>query len=376
MKKIPLFILVVLLFSCSENKEEKGDADFENYESVSAEEPLLLDSKANVLLTINALPNTTIYIEQSIRGTILSDSVYTNEDGVFSGEFQLDRLGFYRTSARGLPAALLIIDSDSIYVDMMVKDTDFALIGNSIESNYFLDYQKIASKYSVLFNELRASGTEESSVYLQRKKDIKEYIENTSPSFSALNALNEFYNESELSFLVDIISVFEKDPDAMLYAKPFVDGVKKMQSDAEKSPTKLGTQILNFELKNINGITNELAQTKGKVILIDFWASWCGPCRKENPNVRKVYNKYKDKGMAILSISLDTDKESWKRAIQQDLMSWNHMIDERDPSKSVASKYNVTGIPFTMLLDENYRIIAKNLRGADLEVKMAELLGE
>ena len=139
---------------------------------------------------------------------------------------------------------------------------------------------------------------------------------------------------------------------------------------------KIWLSHTEFELKNINGITKELAQTKGKVILIDFWASWCGPCRKENPNVRKVYNKYKDKGMAILSISLDTDKESWKRAIQQDLMSWNHMIDERDPSKSVASKYNVTGIPFTMLLDENYRIIAKNLRGADLEVKMAELLGE
>ena len=129
-------------------------------------------------------------------------------------------------------------------------------------------------------------------------------------------------------------------------------------------------------MKNINGITNELAQVKGKLILVDFWASWCRPCRMENPNVKRVYEKYHSKGLEILSISLDTDKDAWKRAIENDLMNWNHMIDDRDPSKSVSAKYGVKGIPFTLLLDENYKIIAKNLRGGDLELKVAEVLGE
>ncbi len=376
MRIIYLFIISAFLFSCTDDKVEKGDTEFENFESIVTEEPAALDIKRNVLLTIKATPNTTINIEQSIRGTILSDSVFTNEDGLFVGEFQLDRLGFYRTSSTGLPSALLIIDSDSIFVDMTVTNTDFALIGNSEESKQFLIYQKIASKYAVLFNEVRTNGGDEASVYQNRRNEIKSYIKSAAPSFSALNAINEFYNENELPFLIDVVGLFETSPEAMLYAKRFVDGVRKMEADVKSSPTKLGTQVLNFELKDINGITGDLAKTKGKIILIDFWASWCGPCRKENPNVKRVYSKYKDKGLEILSISLDTDKDAWKKAIEQDQMNWSHMIDERDPSKSIAARYNVTGIPFTLLLDENYKIIAKNIRGAELELKIAELLGE
>jgi thiol-disulfide isomerase/thioredoxin len=375
MRIVYLLLLSSFFVSCSGNESVKGDAIIEDFESIDESEAPPVDLKRTVLLTIKATSNATILIEQSIRGTILSDSVFTNEEGVFSGEFELDRLGFYKTSAKGLPSALLIIDSDSINVDMTVEG-DYALIENSKESLYFLDYQKIGVKYSNLFDAARMNGDNLNKLSLQRKEEVKVYVRTVAPSFSALNAMNEFYSEEELPFLLEIVEKFEASPEDLAYAKPFVEGVREMEKDIQDSPTKLGTTLVNFELKNINGITTELAQVKGKLILIDFWASWCGPCRRENPNVKRVYDKYRDQGLAILSISLDTDKEAWKKAIENDLMNWNHMIDVRDPSTSIAAKYGVEGIPFTLLLNEHYQIIAKNLRGADLEMKVAEVLGK
>lgn len=374
-----LFVLLcsVFLYACSDKTKSNDDKEvFEDFESIKGEESTPVDLKRNVLLTIKSSPNATILIEQSIRGTILSDSVFADSLGLFSAEFQMDRLGFYRTSTSGLPAALLIIDSDSIFVDMTVGDKDFALIGNSKESLYFLEYQKIASKYARRFDKVRSLKGDEVAIYLSRRAEIKDYIKRTAPSFSALNAINEFYNENDLPFLLDVVNIFETSEEAMIYAKPLVEGVKKLAADAKQSPTKLGTVIDDFELKNTLGITTELSQVKGKVILLDFWASWCRPCRQENPNVKRVYSKYKNKGLEILSISTDTDLDAWKKAIEQDGMQWNHMIDDRNPSKNMASKYQVNAIPFMLLLDENYKIIAKNLRGIELEVKVAELLGK
>ena len=111
-------------------------------------------------------------------------------------------------------------------------------------------------------------------------------------------------------------------------------------------------------------------------MLIDFWASWCGPCRKENPNVVKTYNKYKDDGFTILSISLDTDQQKWLGAIQADGLIWpNHVSDLGGWNSKVSRQYNVSSIPFTMLIDAEGNIVQTNLRGPALENKLAEIFG-
>ena len=116
---------------------------------------------------------------------------------------------------------------------------------------------------------------------------------------------------------------------------------------------------------------------RGKVVLIDFWASWCGPCRRENPNVVKLYEKYKDKGFEIFSISLDKDKTAWIKAIKDDNLKWtNHVSDLKYWSSEAAKLYGVSSIPSTVLIDKEGRVIAKNLRGRDLELKMKEIFGE
>jgi thiol-disulfide isomerase/thioredoxin len=108
----------------------------------------------------------------------------------------------------------------------------------------------------------------------------------------------------------------------------------------------------------------------GKYVLIDFWASWCGPCRAENPNLVKVYNDFKDKGFDIFGVSLDTDRKSWLKAIKDDNLTWHHVSDLKGWENSAAQVYGVRAIPANVLLDKDGYIIGKNLRGEDLRKKL------
>ena len=125
------------------------------------------------------------------------------------------------------------------------------------------------------------------------------------------------------------------------------------------------------------GLVRKLSDLKGKVVLIDFWASWCGPCRKENPNVVAAYKKYRDKGFEIFSVSLDQDRSRWISAIQQDGLIWsNHVSDLKYWQNEAAGKYGVSSIPRTVLVDRNGIITNHNLRGEALEHKLKEIFGE
>ena len=129
-------------------------------------------------------------------------------------------------------------------------------------------------------------------------------------------------------------------------------------------------------LPDVNGKTIALSSLRGKVVLIDFWASWCGPCRMENPNVVKAYKKWKDKGFTVYSVSLDDNRDDWLKAIKNDNLSWpNHVSDLRGWQSSAAAAYGVRAIPSTWLIDGEGNVIERNLRGGQLEQKLQELLG-
>lgn len=144
----------------------------------------------------------------------------------------------------------------------------------------------------------------------------------------------------------------------------------------EKARLAIGAVPPEIALPTPEGNILKLSDLKGKVVLLDFWASWCRPCRMENPNVVRVYQKYKNKGFEILSVSLDRDRNSWLQAIQQDNMSWYHVSDLKYWQSEAAKTYKISGIPATFLLDRDGRILAKNLRGPALEAKLAEVFGE
>lgn len=154
---------------------------------------------------------------------------------------------------------------------------------------------------------------------------------------------------------------------------PFIQQYHQ-QVESERK-TAIGAAAPDISLPDPEGAVRNLSSLKGKVVLIDFWASWCGPCRKENPNVVKAYAKYKEKGFEIFSVSLDKDRESWLKAIANDKLTWpNHVSDLKYWKSAGAAAYGVTAIPYTVLIDKEGKIVAKKLRGDALEQKLAELL--
>lgn len=139
----------------------------------------------------------------------------------------------------------------------------------------------------------------------------------------------------------------------------------------------IGQKAPDLVFQNPEGKTMKLSDLKGKVVLIDFWAAWCRPCRMENPNVVKAYQKYHDKGFEVFSVSLDKDKASWVNAIKQDGLVWPyHVSDLLFWQSKAAQIYGVRSIPHTVLVDKNGRIIAKNLRGPALEQALEQIFNE
>jgi peroxiredoxin len=146
------------------------------------------------------------------------------------------------------------------------------------------------------------------------------------------------------------------------------------QAPREKTYALLGQQAPEIEMNDITGSPFKLSSLKGKYVLVDFWASWCAPCRAENPNVVAAYQKYKDKNFTILGVSLDNDKANWETAIKDDKLTWNHISDLKQWESPVVAQYQFDGIPFNVLLDPQGKIVASSLRGAELEKKLEEVL--
>ncbi len=151
--------------------------------------------------------------------------------------------------------------------------------------------------------------------------------------------------------------------------KQFIEMVDKMKV------TAIGQITPEIEMPNPDGQIIKLSSLRGKYVLVDFWAKWCGPCRKENPNVVRAYQKYKDKGFEVFGVSLDRNKEDWVQAINEDGLTWTHVSDLKYFDSKAAHDYNISAIPFSILLDPEGKIIAKNLRGAALDKKLEEVLG-
>ena len=140
--------------------------------------------------------------------------------------------------------------------------------------------------------------------------------------------------------------------------------------------TAINKKAISFSQKDTSGIEISLSSFKGKYLLIDFWASWCGPCRAENPNIKNAYQKYKSKGFEVLGVSLDNDKSAWTKAIINDSLTWTNVSDLKGWKNNIGQKYVVSAVPANYLLNKDGKIIAKDLRGEKLIKKLIEIFGQ
>lgn len=198
---------------------------------------------------------------------------------------------------------------------------------------------------------------------------IKSFIDKNSSSLACLAIIDKLSPDENLAYYKKLDAGLNKEHPSNSYTKMFHDKVVEM------SRLSVGSVAPEISLNTPDGKTIALSSLKGKVVLVDFWASWCRPCRAENPNVVRMYNTYKEKGFEVYSVSLDKDKEPWIKAIADDHLIWpSHVSDLGYWQSSVVKQYNISGIPFTCLLDKDGKIVAKGLRGEELEQKVKELL--
>ncbi len=203
---------------------------------------------------------------------------------------------------------------------------------------------------------------------LAQKEEIITYIKDNNASFvTPYVALRHAYL-FELEDMETIYAAFDKKITDAKYAVMFNERIVILQNVA------IGKTAPDFTMNDVEGRPVSLSQFRGKYVLVDFWAAWCGPCRAENPNVVEAYNKFKDAGFDVLGVSLDRSKEDWMQAIAKDNLTWTHVSDLQYWQNAAAKLYGVNSIPANVLLDKDGVIIARNLRGEDLHKKLAEVL--
>lgn len=291
--------------------------------------------------------------------------------------------------------------SGNEHLNLILRDgADIKIYGDGANINAFHNIvgSEETSNMNAFVNELRAFNQKKDSAnaYLQKFPDQFEAVNQSfSQTYYQFNSLRQkFIAENPNSpALIPTLSTMDPAKEFSVYeavvnqliagfdGSPTIEQVKlnyqqlKAQNEAMDflAPGKIAP---DFAQPKADGSMLKLSDLKGKVVLIDFWASWCGPCRKENPNVVNLYKKYEKDGFTVLSVSLDKAKEPWLAAIEKDQLSWpNHVSDLKFWSNEAAQLYKVTGIPFTVLVDREGKVISTKLRGPDLENTLKGIFG-
>lgn len=336
--------------------------------------------------------NGTITIMELKRsGKGWQDTIQLKSNSSFSKQVKLTEPGYYRINFYNQQNVDLILDKSDLEVnvdgnspsgffevkgspDIEIIQSVSALV-RSVDSSpevanlntEFLKAQQAGDEKKV--NDLR---NQYQALAFKASDKAVELLKSKPASLGVINLLqgNTIDKDRYFDVYLSTSEKLKKQYPNSAHAKDFIDMVEKMKTIA------IGQVAPEIALPNPDGQIVKLSSLRGKYVLIDFWAKWCGPCRKENPNVVKAYQANKDKGFEVFGVSLDRNKEDWVRAIKEDNLTWTHVSDLKYFQSEAAQKYNINAIPFSVLIDPKGVIIAKNLRGEELHKKLEEVFGK
>ncbi len=291
-------------------------------------------------------------------------------------EAQLVSLNFQEQKKR----TILFLDNNKITINGDIDNLQkLSVTGSPAQADYMAlqeMFNPLFDQYSKLSAQAQAGGNRDSiqiqgaRTFTAIQERIEIYLQQhpASPVSPVLLMLTARLSED--------VSVLEKRfnrLDTLVQTNYYGKMVRQVIDESKIGA--IGSDAIDFTQDDVNGKPVSLSSFRGKYVLVDFWASWCGPCRMENPNVVKTYKQFKDKNFTIVGVSLDKSKDPWLKAIGDDNLAWTHVSDLKAWSNAVAVKYHIQSIPQNFLIDPNGKIIAKDLRGPALENKLCELLG-
>ena len=336
--------------------------------------------EANSLVILSKITDTRL---ENIDTVIISENGVFNFEGMASDESILYYITFGTTQPPGIP---IVLENGAKLNMNITKDVSYNLemTGGKYNSHMvklFKIYTGYENKMAAFNSEVAkidpASATEElreettaryNMLMQSRSTDIQSFVANEEASPATYFAIKYLFNQPEPKLVILGSKVMSSQLPNSTYTLNLVTLANSY------GPTIEGAMAPEINLKTPEGETLALSSLRGKVVLIDFWASWCGPCRKENPNVKIIYDKYKDKGFEIYGVSLDNNGDQWKAAIAKDGLGWKHVSDLGGWKSSAAQLYQVHSIPQTFLLDKEGRIVKSGFRSHELETLLQDLL--